>query len=243
MEETYNVKAIILNRRPVGESDSRITAYSHEKGKLELTARGTKKIKSKLAGHLEPFNLADIMVARGQKYDYVGTAVSEKCFSGVKNNLEKLTAAGQAVKIVDRLIKPGVADKGIFELLKDYLEILNKTKADPEILTSLFIFKLLANLGHQPELSRCLNCGGKIQPGKNRFDFSLGGLVCEKCADPKDANQPASQEDRLVVSDDAIKLLRLALKSDFKQLGKVKVGKKLGEDVAGVIEKFFRYSF
>ena len=47
MEETYNTKAIILNRQPFRERDSRVTIFSLERGKLILVARGTKKITSK----------------------------------------------------------------------------------------------------------------------------------------------------------------------------------------------------
>jgi len=236
MEDTYNVKAIILNRRALGESDGRVTAYSREAGKLELTVRGMKKPKSKLAAHLEPLNLTNIMVVRGQKHDYVGAAMSENCYPEIKNDLAKLAAAGRALKITGELIKPGLADERIFELLKDYLLTLEASKNGLEVLAPFFVFKLLAELGHQPELFSCLACSKKISPGKNKFDLAKGGLVCDRCAKPGDSNQ-------LVISDDGIKLLRLALKTDFKQLAKVKVGGKLCGEAGGVIDKFSKYCF
>jgi len=236
MEETYNIKALVLNRKSLAECDSRVIVYSLENGKLELTARGAKKVKSKSAGHLEPLNLANIMVVRGRRHDYVGSAVSEKCFSNIKNDLAKLTAAAQAVKIVDQVVKPGVVDGKIFELLKDYFEVLDKPKIDSEVFAAFFILKLLAELGHQPELAICLKCSKEILPGKNKFDLARGGLICGRCAQSADSNQSA-------VSDDSIKFLRLALRSDFGKLAKVKVGKKLGEEIGGIVEKFFKYNF
>ena len=236
MEDTYNIKAIVLNRRPVGENDTRTIVYSLEAGKLQLTARGAKKIKSKLAGHLEPLNLVDIMVVRGRRHDYAGAAVSEKCYFNIKNDLAKLPLAARAVRILDKFIKSGVVDEKIFELLKDYLAALEAVKGECAIFFTFFSLKLLAALGHQPELSRCLNCAVKIQPGKNRFDLERGGLVCPKCVNLKDANQ-------LAVSDDAIKLLRLIIKSDFGQLVKVKINNKLGNEVEKIISSFFKYSF
>ena len=236
MEETYNVQAIILNRKSFSECDSRVIVYSRECGKLELTARGAKKIKSKSAGHLEPISLTDIMVVRGRRHDYVGAAISENCFSNIKNDLAKLPLAARTVRIVDQLIKPGVADEKVFKLLKDYFVFLNTVKKDFEISAWFFVFKLLAELGHKPELSQCLNCSAKLQPGKNKFDLARGGLVCGRCAKSSDSNQ-------LVMSDDGIKLLRLVLKSDFKRLAKVKVSKKLGEEIEKIISLFFKYNF
>lgn len=236
MEDTYNIKAIVLNRQSYLENDGRVMVYSRETGKLELTVRGAKKIKSKLAGHLEPMNLVDIMAVRGQRRDYVGAAVSDCCYGNIKNDLAKLAAAGRAMKIVDQLIKPGLAQAEIFELLKDYLEALEGAKKDLTFLASVFIIKFLARLGHQPELSRCLSCGTTLRPGSNRFDLARGGLVCAQCAKPGEINQ-------LAISNNGIKLLRLALKCDFAELAKVKVEKKLGREVETVIEKFLRYGF
>jgi DNA repair protein RecO (recombination protein O) len=235
MEETYNVKAIILNRRDHGEGDGRITAYSLERGKLELTARGMKKIKSKLAGHLEPITLANLMAVRGRQYDYVGAAVSQDCYGGIKNDLAKLTKASEAVSMVDRLIKPGVADGELFTLLKDYLDELEADQRG--IITScFFILKLLAQLGHAPELFFCVNCGKKILPGKNKFDLAKGGLVGAQCLTTgTNTGRP--------ISDDAIKILRLALKLNFKDLKKIKISKKLESETEKIIKEFYKYNF
>src|SRR3989338_3832961 len=144
MEETYNLTAIILNRRPFSENDGRVAVYSGERGKLELTVRGLKKIKSKLAGHLEPITLASIMAVRGRQYDYVGAAVSEDCYFNIKSDLDKLAAAGEAIRIFNKIIKTGQADAEIFELLKNFFNVLeNNAKGAYNFLCRLFIFKLL----------------------------------------------------------------------------------------------------
>jgi len=236
MEETFNIKAIILKRQPFSEDSSRVTVYSEDLGKLELAARSTKKIKSKLAGHLEPFNLADIMVVRGRQYDYVGAAFSKKCYLNIKNNLAKLAEAGKAVKMVDKLIKPGLADSQIFKQLEDYLDILNSSESNFEILNSFFILKLLVRLGYKPELYFCLNCREKIKSGKNEFDLLRGGLVCGKCSGH---NQPA----QLTISDDCIKLLRLTDKYDLEKLIKIKINKKIEKEIKNIVGSFLNYYF
>ncbi len=229
MEETYNLTAIILNRRAQGEGDGRVTVYSLERGKLELTVRGMKKIKSKLAGHLEPLTLGEIMAIRGRQYDYVGAAVSENCYADIKNNLDKLTVAGEAVNIFNKLVKAGQADEKLFNLLKDYLEILNSL--DSGQLNSFFIFKLLSELGYKPELYCCVNCGGKLAPAGLKFDASRGGLVCDKC--------PA--EPGLTISENSVKLLRLAENCDLKKLVKIKTDKKTEKEARIIMSSFLKY--
>jgi DNA repair protein RecO (recombination protein O) len=236
MEETYNVKAIIINRKSFSEDDSRAVVYSQELGKLDLIARGAKKIKSKLAGHLEPISLAELMVVRGRQYNYVGAAVSKKCYINIKNDLDKLVSVGRIFKIVDKQIKPGVEDKEIFNLLEDYLDIADSNKADINIFSSFFILKFLARLGFSPQLSFCVNCGSEIKPGNNRFDLTRSGIICHKCSNGKILEQ-------IDISDDSIKLLRLVLKFNFNRLLKVKIDKKIAKEISRVIVLFFDYNF
>lgn len=228
MEATYQTQVIILKRVPANESDARITAYSRDKGKLELLVRGARKLKSKLAGHIEPITLSGLMVVRGRKYDYAGTAVSESCFLNIKNDLEKTVFAGKAIGFFDKIVKLGEKDKILYELLNDYLSVLNreeKLKSGYELFFSFFILRLLARLGHQPQLYNCPVCGRKITPKNNTFGFASGGVICPICRQNYRGNTVA-------VSDECIKLLRLAEKRELKILANVKVNK-------GIMKEFF----
>ena len=87
MEETYATKAIVLNRVPFRENDIRVSLYSSDQGRLDLIARGARKTKSKIAGHIEPISLARIMVIRGKRLDYLGSAINEASYFNIKNDL------------------------------------------------------------------------------------------------------------------------------------------------------------
>ncbi len=239
MEETFNIKALILNRKSFSEDGGKITVYSENLGKLELVARGTKKIKSKLAGHLEPISLVEIMVVRGRRYNYIGAAASKDCFANIKNNFDKINAAGEAIKIFNLIVKIGESDQNIFSLLKNYFDFLNcsSIKPDYDLFVKLFILKLLNKLGHGPELYNCVNCRKKISPSGNKFDLARGGLVCVKCLSKTD------NAHQLVISENSIKILRLADKSNFKELSKVRINSNIKKEVTNIIGSFFRYSF
>lgn len=239
MEETYNIKALILNRKPLAEDGGKVTVYSENLGKLELVARGTKKIKSKLAGHLEPISLVEIMVVRGRQYNYIGAVVSKDCYVNIKNNFAKIKAAGRAIKVFNLIIKLGQSDQDIFSLLKNYFDFLDGASAKPDydLFVQLFIFKLLIKLGHRPELYNCVNCRNKISPSGNKFDLAKGGLVCGKCL-PK-----PGRAHQLMISENSIKILRLAEKSGFKQLAKVSVNNNIKKEIINIVSSFFNYNF
>ncbi len=224
--QTQILQSIILSRKPFREKDTKIILYSRERGKLELVARGTKKSHSKLAGHLEPIILSQIMLVPGRRFDYIGSARADNCFLNIKNNLEKLWLAGRALDIFNRVIKEEEKDENIFNFLLNFLEIINKDNFKPidsEAVYYIFTLKFLQELGYAPELYNCLECGRKIIKQK-RFTLTQHGLVCFNC-------RKNLHKENILIDDQLLKYLRLTFNSSFDNLIKSKVlcKKKLRE--------------
>lgn len=236
MDEAFTTKAIVLSRRPYRENDSKIIAYSLEYGKLSLIARGTGSIRSKMAGHIEPFCLSDFMIVRGRRCDYIGGVASTDCFSNIKSDLLKLEIAGQACAVFNRLIKEKETDKDLFFILNDYLEFLDKNIFKQELgdlLLHIFILKLLVILGYEPELYACVACGKAIGPDGSHFDPGRGGLVCSLCKGGSG----------LAISGDAIKLLRYIIKKQFADILKLQIDNKVSALAIKNIILFYNYHF
>jgi len=138
MEPTFNTRAIILERSDFRENDSRIICYSEDKGKMELIARGAKKIKSKSSSHIEPLTLSRLMIIQGKDLNYVGTAAGENFYSNIKESLEKISLAGSALALVEKMTREGElgGSSKIFNLLKFFLENLEQN--NPAALTPEF---------------------------------------------------------------------------------------------------------
>ena len=233
MEETYSTKVIMLNSFPFRENDSKTIIYSVDRGKLELVARGARKIGSKLAGHIEPISLADVMVVKGRQYDYVGGAVSNNCYGIIKSDLDKLQIAGKAIRIFNKLVRPEQKDENIYILLQEFLDEINKKdlSADYELLYNFFILKLLVLLGYSPELYYCAECRRKIKPKRNKFDFLKGGIVCDSC---KTGNS-------LTISENCIKVMRFVINREFANISKLKIENNTNNEIKRIICSFLEY--
>ena len=92
MSKTYQDKAITLKRIDIKEADRLFVFYTKEHGKVEAVARGVKKINSKMAGHLEPLGIVDLMIARGKSIDQVAGAARR----GPASTGARATAAPEA---------------------------------------------------------------------------------------------------------------------------------------------------
>jgi DNA repair protein RecO (recombination protein O) len=249
MDETYQTKAIILNRQPFREYDTRVSVFCLDRGRLELVARGTKKMESKLAGHLEPICLSNIMIVRGRQYDYVGSSINENSFINIKNDLDKLFLAGKAISVFQRLVKENEEDVVIFRLFENFLQLLNEDEGAEHcsartcnLLLNFFILKLLVALGYKPELYNCVICKKKIVPNNNKFDFARGGVVCGRCASPP-APLLSKERELLTITDDCIKVLRMVVDSDLQRLTKINIDNKLEKEVKKIVSTFYKYHF
>jgi DNA repair protein RecO (recombination protein O) len=152
----YKLQAFILKRQAYRDDDLLITVYSAEKGKLILQARGGKKIKSKLAGHLEPVNLSKLNIITGRHFDQLIGAALVRSHSHIKADYQKSWQALSFLSLVDGLTMEGHVDARIFDLIKKYLFFLENRSADYLMAQLAAGFKLLAilgfDLGAKPEL-------------------------------------------------------------------------------------------
>ena len=245
MEESRNSAALVLNRQNYKENDTLVTVYAKNFGKLNLIARGTKKINSKLAAHLEPLVLCDLMIIKGRGRDYIGASIVRNYYLNIREDLNKIFYAGKALNLFNRLVKEEHPDERLFYLITRWLDVLDNfkdcSKENGELLFSFFAFKLLAELGYQPELYHCLGCGKEVKAGANYFNFKNGGLIEEACLDRQEFLELRYNGGILPVSDNCIKLLRYITDNKFVSVGKLRVDKKSIKELAVFVKNYIDF--
>ncbi|MFH1173384.1 MAG: DNA repair protein RecO [bacterium] len=228
----YQTKGLTLIRRDWGETDRLFVIYTRDYGKLEVLAKGGKKTKSKLASHLEPFLLSEILIAKGKSYDVLVGANSLYYFKNIWLDVFKTGLASYCLELINLLTQPAQPERAVYELLVKTLHQLDQSKTEDQVksanLVRLFAWQLLNIAGYQPELHYCLACQSQIQAGQNYFDANKGGLVCANCR----------TEGLIALSDSAIKVLRLFLKKDIGDFTRLKIDGKLREEINQVVDGF-----
>ena len=71
MSRLYKTEGVVLKRHYTGEADALLTFCTPDRGKLRAIARGVRRPKSRLAGHLEPLTHCTMMLAEGRNLDIV----------------------------------------------------------------------------------------------------------------------------------------------------------------------------
>lgn len=206
--------AIVLKRRDWQEYDQIISIYTVRQGKLDILAKGVKKIISKNSAHLEPFSLVEVNLVAGKELDRLTTVQPVEIFKKIRQDLRKSLVAGYAVDFLNKMVPIEEKDEKIWDMLLSWLSFLHQTTQINDNLLYGFVIKTLSLLGFKPELTNCAVCGNISEYAG--FDIS-SGVVCSGCV----------QEEILKCGSDQLEKMQILLSADWKKINSLPIDKKL----------------
>lgn len=135
----------IVRRVNVGDADRFITLFTRNNGKVEIMAKGVRKITSKRASSVELLNKISFQAVRSSK-NYILTEVEliSPC-SHMKKDLVAMQGLFLISELIHVLCPHNQKQTSIFNLLEDTLHV-DKFKTDYDLFD--FQVKLLAYLGY-----------------------------------------------------------------------------------------------
>jgi DNA repair protein RecO (recombination protein O) len=204
----YRTTAIVLRRREIGEANRILTFLTEQQGRIRVVAKGVRRPGSRLAGHLEPFCVTSVLVARTKGLDIVSQAELTQAFATLRTDEAAIATAGYLSELVDLLLPEEQPQEGVFDLTRASLELLDGGR-DRRHVTFVFTMGLLRHLGYRPQLDPCILCGAPLAPETNGFSIE-GGVVCQRCA--------ASRAEILPLSVSALKLMRAVDRGEIERV-------------------------
>lgn len=118
-------QGIVLLKRDWREHDRIYTIYTCDYGKVEVLGRGTRKIISKLASHLEPPGLVDLLIIRGRIFDHITGVKRLDEFSNIRTDFSRLFEFARMVAVFNHEVKLEQKDQELYALLNNFLQDLN----------------------------------------------------------------------------------------------------------------------
>ncbi len=185
---TYHATGIVLRREAWRESARLYTVYTREAGKLLAVGRGTRKILSKLAAHLEPYSAADLFLAKGRKLETVCGAMMTRSPEAFAGDPSRHAAAAFVADAVDHFVKFGERDERLWDLIDRFFAECGFVPVE-QIRERLggFVWDFMSRLGYQPKLGECSECGRDIRAEVVRFMPAGGTATCRECPESERA--------------------------------------------------------
>lgn len=139
-------KGFVLRRVNFGDADRYITIFTKNHGKIEVVAKGIRKITSRRGPSVELFNLIEFQVVKGAKNYILTETQLMNSFSSLKRNLEGARTVFLICELTDSLLPMGVKHYNVFRLLLETIKRLGEESTDKVIHD--FELNLLSILGY-----------------------------------------------------------------------------------------------
>ena len=229
---TYQTEAVIIKKTKLGEADRILTLYTPDLGKIQAVAKGVRRPKSKMAGHLELLTHSLVSLARGRNLDTITGSQTINSFLTLKSDFGLTSYALYVTELVNQFTADHVENHPLFQLLLETMQQLCQG-GNSELVLRYFELHLLNEVGYRPQLQQCIACHQPLEPVINSFCSSAGGMLCPDCCQTQPSTHPLSVN--------ALKVLRLLQGSDYSTTSRLKIDQALSRELETVIRNYLKY--
>jgi DNA repair protein RecO (recombination protein O) len=230
---SFRVEAVVLRHSDWGEADRLLTLYTRERGKVRAIAKGARRIRSRKAGHLEPFTRVTLQLAKGRDLLIVTQADTLDAYLALGADLVKTGNASYVLELLDRFTYEDESENyAIFGLLTESLGRI-AGEADPWLAIRFYEVRMLDLLGFRPHLFECANCGEEIKPVDQFFSAAAGGVLCPKCG----TRLPGAWN----VSVEALKVFRHIQRSPYAEAQRARPAPETRNELEALIQRYLTY--
>ena len=228
----YQTEAIIIKKIKLGEADRILSLYTPHLGKMRAVAKGVRRPRSKMAGHLELLTHSQVSLARGRNLDTITGSQTINSFLPLKSDLQLTSQALYAVELIDQFTADNVENYPLFQLLLETMHNLCQGNNN-ELILRYFELHLLNLVGYRPQLQQCVSCRSLLKAITNSFSPSAGGVLCPSCRQSQILTYPLSVN--------ALKVLRFLQSSDYDTSSQLKINLELSQELEGVMRNYLKY--
>lgn len=209
---SYRNEAVVIKHQEWGEADRIVTLFTRQQGKINALAKGVRKIRSRRAGHLEPFTHVSLQLAKGKDMPIITQTETIESFPRLRDDLKRIGYASYAAELLDRFASFEEQNDRLFNEFLETLERLNRDDYDARLVVRYFEMRLLDLAGFRPQLNTCVKNDEPIQPKDQYFSAELGGALCPIHGPGVAGAHP--------IGKDTLRYLRHLQRSSFKDAGK-----------------------
>lgn len=171
---------VILKKRNIGEQDAIITVLTDEFGLIEASARGVKRVKSRLSAAVQPFTYCELALFHSKERYIIDHASATEAFYNLRFDVIKVALADYLCELVCFLAPSMEHVPVVKRLLLNTFYLLSGDKKQPDFLKAVAELRLMALSGFMPDLVCCHGCSA-FENVPLYLDLYQGYLLCENC--------------------------------------------------------------
>ena len=230
-------EAVVLSDMPHGETSKIIRVYTKDYGRVSLIAKGSRKLKNRFGGSLDPLNHVTIVYYYKDNRDLhlITQCDIIESYPGVKEDLEKLSIGLSIAEILVTLVLEEESNRTLFGLVVKTLTALETVEKNYDNFYLYFLTRFLQISGFGLHAQRCQNCGTEMNAQSAFFSISRGGLLCKSCS------QAESNQTRILA--ETVQVLKHVLLKEPEQFLNLRISEKSKRELTTIFDNFYRYHF
>ena len=238
----YSIDGLVIKEIETGENDKRITLLTAKKGKVTVSAKGAKSLKSKYMNVVELFTYGNYEITERNGYSWLGGGSVIEPFYKIRDNIDRLSLASYIVDVAGELSGEEYPADELLRLTLNTLFAISTDMRPREQIKATFELRAMAISGYSPSLDSCNICGSE-KADFMYLDIMNGVLRCEECIHKLSSRDATVAEDGTAVvivpmSYGAVSLARYIIQADEQKILSVIADKKVLEELSRMTEAY-----
>ncbi len=229
-------KAIVLNSIQFGEGHKVINLLTESFGKLEASAFGSRKTKSRFGSKLDPFTISQFLLYhKSEDSPYTIKEVDVRFQDpSISADYQKYCVAHALIEPIILFVEKGQVESNLYNLLSDALKALSKIPVIKSLyLLSMYDVKFITIMGYTPDVSICKKCSRQVNNEFVYMDQYYGFPICKRC----------KSSTNIHVVPGTLRFILWANESPITLSEKVTMEKKTLHNIRSIIEHLYLHTF
>ena len=245
-------QAVVLKSMKFRDTSKIVTFYTRDYGKLKAVAKGARDTKSKFGAALEPMTHVGLVIYKKQNRDLqlISQCDILSFYKRIHSEIQRMSTALTMVELMDRVTHHEEENAGLFSLIIDCLEALEKSEGNFQLLLPVFELRMASQLGYAPSLEKCANCGKALQTFDPKdlgmFQVTKGAVLCPICLErPSETGMLGDVrfQGGRKASMKTLNVLRMFLEERLDSIPSIEYDEVTGNEIDETLRLYLRHHF
>lgn len=215
----------------MGENDKFIHILTKERGVIEVSVRGVRKMISKNAGGSQLFAYSHFSLRYSKGNYYLDSCEIIHLFYKIREDLDRLALADYISEVVSFVAGHNEQKEDVMRLVLNTFHFLANGKRECILLKAVFELRFMSEIGMMPDIVCCHNCMEYICDDMC-MDILNTKLYCTKCYKGKfDGTQ-------VRMKSSVVHAMRHIVFADFARLFNFRLGEVNMKNLSNITEKY-----
>lgn len=149
--ELYQTEGLIIKSGKIGEADKIFSVFTKDFGRIELAAKGTRLLKSKLRPHLNLLDYSRFAFVSGKEFWRLVDAEKINSWQGIGADKNKTETFAKISRLLEKMLQGEERNEKLWETVKSAAVFLDENELNKEeikIFENIILLRALYLLGY-----------------------------------------------------------------------------------------------